>query len=167
MNMSVKGRVSFLNALWKFLQKLIWVLESRCQIFSFSGFVYLCINFLNFSFDHIQVSAPQLHQGVRLPCQLRNPLLHEMETYVLEALVDMETEKRPLSDVFFMCALLSNFMYGSLIIRFVFTWKPDLIILKNCFHLICFVGGVDFLFKFLHILQHIANLTLRMVVSSQ
>ncbi|GAV63786.1 PI3_PI4_kinase domain-containing protein/FAT domain-containing protein/FATC domain-containing protein, partial [Cephalotus follicularis] len=64
-----------------------------------------------------EVSPFQCYQSVHLPTQLSDPLLHEMETYILGALVDKETEKRPLSEVFFMCALVSNFIYGSFLTR--------------------------------------------------
>lgn len=64
-----------------------------------------------------EVSVALCHEGIRLPRQLRDPLLHEMETYLLVAVVDKEFEKMLLSDVFFLCALLSNFMYGSFLTR--------------------------------------------------
>ncbi|CAK9137599.1 unnamed protein product [Ilex paraguariensis] len=59
-----------------------------------------------------EVAEPQCHQSVRLPRQLSDPLLQEMEAYFLEAFVDKDTEKMLLSDVIFTCALLSNFIYG-------------------------------------------------------
>ncbi|KVH98208.1 Armadillo-type fold [Cynara cardunculus var. scolymus] len=57
-------------------------------------------------------------QKVRLPRHLRDSLLHEMELNILEVLGNKEIEKMNLSDVFFLCALLSNFMYGSYVTRF-------------------------------------------------
>ncbi|XP_059644264.1 serine/threonine-protein kinase ATM [Cornus florida] len=64
-----------------------------------------------------EVPESQCYQAVRLPHQLRDPLLHEMESSILEAIVDREIEKMLLSDVFFKCALLSNFMFSSYITR--------------------------------------------------
>ncbi|KAJ4840216.1 hypothetical protein Tsubulata_002970 [Turnera subulata] len=64
-----------------------------------------------------EVSSSKRHQNVFLPRELRDPLLHEMETYILGAAADKETGNRPLSDILFSCALLSNFMYGLLIAR--------------------------------------------------
>ncbi|KAJ0106487.1 hypothetical protein Patl1_18038 [Pistacia atlantica] len=64
-----------------------------------------------------KASSSNCHQSIRLPQQLRDPLLHEMETYVLGAVLNEDTEKKPLSEVFFMCALLSNFMYGLFLTR--------------------------------------------------
>ncbi|KAK9995769.1 hypothetical protein SO802_020455 [Lithocarpus litseifolius] len=65
----------------------------------------------------VEVSPLQSHQGVRLPRQLRDQLLQEMETYILGSLVDKEIEKSPISDIFFRCALFSNFIYGSCFTR--------------------------------------------------
>lgn len=61
--------------------------------------------------------SSQYHQSVRLPRQLRDQLLHEMESYILGVFSNWNTENRPLSDVIFMCAILSNFMYGSFLTR--------------------------------------------------
>ncbi|GMY24943.1 serine/threonine-protein kinase ATM isoform X1 [Fagus crenata] len=65
----------------------------------------------------VEVSPFQHHQGVRLPRQLRDQLLQEMETCILGSLVDEEIKKRPISDIFFRCALFSNFIYGSYLTR--------------------------------------------------
>ncbi|KAA8540817.1 hypothetical protein F0562_024780 [Nyssa sinensis] len=62
-------------------------------------------------------SQSHCYDSVRLPHQLRDPLLHEMENNILEALVDREIEKMLLSEIFFMCALISNFMFSSYITR--------------------------------------------------
>ncbi|KAL4556772.1 hypothetical protein LXL04_034931 [Taraxacum kok-saghyz] len=51
-------------------------------------------------------------QKVRLPRQLRDLLLHETELDILEVLENKNIEKMRLPDVFFRCALLSNFLYG-------------------------------------------------------
>ncbi|KAK2967174.1 hypothetical protein RJ640_005218, partial [Escallonia rubra] len=57
-----------------------------------------------------EVSQSDYDQSVRLPRQLRDPLLHETEICILEAAVNAEIEKMLLSDAVFLCALLSNFM---------------------------------------------------------
>lgn len=64
-----------------------------------------------------EVCQAQQYHSVRLPGQLRDPLLHEMEDCVLEAVVNERIEKMLLSDIIFKSALLSNFMYSSSIIR--------------------------------------------------
>ncbi|XP_034214644.1 serine/threonine-protein kinase ATM isoform X13 [Prunus dulcis] len=69
------------------------------------------------SSSSVEVPPSQTHPSVWLPTQIRDPLLFEMETLILEALVDKEMGKRPLSDAFFICALLSNFIYGSVLTR--------------------------------------------------
>ncbi|KAH7550461.1 hypothetical protein JRO89_XS13G0195400 [Xanthoceras sorbifolium] len=69
---------------------------------------------LNSSF---KISASPRKQSVRLPRELRDPLLQEMETYIFGALLSKDTERRPLSEVLFTCALLSNFIYVSLSTR--------------------------------------------------
>ncbi|XP_017218492.1 serine/threonine-protein kinase ATM [Daucus carota subsp. sativus] len=53
------------------------------------------------------------YQSVRLPRQIRDPLLHELEDCILEAVVNEKIENLLLSDVFFISALLSNIMYSS------------------------------------------------------
>ncbi|KAL6583807.1 hypothetical protein OROMI_003096 [Orobanche minor] len=50
---------------------------------------------------------------IRLPRQLRDKLLHEMENYVLECTRDKDNENFLLSELINICALLSNFMYCS------------------------------------------------------
>jgi ataxia telangiectasia mutated family protein len=84
-------------------------------------FLLLLFLFLIFHFDHMQASSFQGHQSGCLPRQFRDLLLHEMEGYILGAVGDKEMEKRPLSDVFFICSLLSNFIYGSVLTRSVFS----------------------------------------------
>lgn len=56
---------------------------------------------------------------MHLPRQIRDPLLDEMETAVLGALVDLERERVLLSNIFILCALLANFIYGSTLLRFL------------------------------------------------
>ncbi|KAL5544201.1 hypothetical protein UlMin_007985 [Ulmus minor] len=65
----------------------------------------------------VENSSSQSYPSVRLPRQLREPLLLEMETLVLGVLVEKDVAKRPLSELFFICALLSNFIYGSFLLR--------------------------------------------------
>ncbi|XP_010663180.1 serine/threonine-protein kinase ATM isoform X4 [Vitis vinifera] len=65
----------------------------------------------------VKVSQPQCHQNVRLPRQLRDPLLNEMETFILATVGEKDSGKMLLSDVFFMCALLSNFIYSAFLTR--------------------------------------------------
>ncbi|XP_055826815.1 serine/threonine-protein kinase ATM isoform X2 [Solanum dulcamara] len=52
-------------------------------------------------------------QSLRLPRQIRDPLCHEVENHILEIIKDEEHERMLLSDVIFLCAILSNFMYCS------------------------------------------------------
>ncbi|XP_022767135.1 serine/threonine-protein kinase ATM isoform X5 [Durio zibethinus] len=67
--------------------------------------------------SNVQVSPSHFHQSVSLPRQLREPLMHEMETYILGVLADHNVEKKRLSDVFFICALLCNLIYGLYLTR--------------------------------------------------
>ncbi|XVF54114.1 hypothetical protein PTKIN_Ptkin05aG0154900 [Pterospermum kingtungense] len=67
--------------------------------------------------SNVQVSSSLFRQIVRLPRQLREPLMHEMEGYILGVLADHKVEKKPLSDIFFICALLCNLMYGLYLTR--------------------------------------------------
>ncbi|CAA0826719.1 ataxia-telangiectasia mutated, partial [Striga hermonthica] len=50
---------------------------------------------------------------IRLPRQLKDRLLQEMENYVLECIREKENEKFLLPELINICALLSNFMYCS------------------------------------------------------
>ncbi|XP_023004525.1 serine/threonine-protein kinase ATM isoform X2 [Cucurbita maxima] len=56
-------------------------------------------------------------KAIHLPRQIRDPLLDEMVTSVLGALIDVEREKLLPSTIFILCALLANFIYGSTLIR--------------------------------------------------
>ncbi|KAI3684521.1 hypothetical protein L6452_33745 [Arctium lappa] len=67
---------------------------------------------------YTETAQSPCYQKVRLPRHLRDPLLHELELNILEVLGNKEIEKMNLADVFFLCALLSNFMYGSYVTRF-------------------------------------------------
>ncbi|XP_077244126.1 serine/Threonine-kinase ATM-like protein isoform X2 [Tasmannia lanceolata] len=56
--------------------------------------------------------------GLRLPRQIRLPLIHEMEDRFLEIVTsNQEINKMLLSDLFFLCALLSSCIYGSILTR--------------------------------------------------
>ncbi|KAL0440918.1 UNVERIFIED_CONTAM: Serine/threonine-protein kinase ATM [Sesamum radiatum] len=58
-----------------------------------------------------KVNLSEFQQHIRLPRQLRDQLLHEMENYVLQCISEKEIEKLLLSELINICALLSNFMY--------------------------------------------------------
>lgn len=65
-----------------------------------------------------QVKLVNFCQGVRLPRQLRDQLLHDMEISIQGALVQDEIKQRPLQDIIFVCALYANLIYGSVLIRY-------------------------------------------------
>ncbi|KAL8261037.1 hypothetical protein R6Q59_025086 [Mikania micrantha] len=67
--------------------------------------------------SNAEVYGSSSYQKVRLPRHLRDSLLHEMEINILEVIKNKEIETMVLSDVFFICALLSNFMYGLYALR--------------------------------------------------
>lgn len=77
----------------------------------------------------LQVCQSHCYRNVRLPHQLRVSLLQEMETYILEALLDKELEQKLLCDLFYKCALLSSFMFGSYITRSVNLYQ---VFIYNC-----------------------------------
>lgn len=58
------------------------------------------------------------HHGLRLPRQLRDQLLHDLEIYTVRALVDDELKSKALPDIFLTCALTANLIYGSVVTRF-------------------------------------------------
>ncbi|XP_050221682.1 serine/threonine-protein kinase ATM isoform X2 [Mercurialis annua] len=64
--------------------------------------------------SRVEIASSQCNQKVRLPQELRETLMHEMETHILEAIEDQQIKKLPLSDCIFVCGLLSNFIHGSL-----------------------------------------------------
>ncbi|KAA0057863.1 serine/threonine-protein kinase ATM isoform X1 [Cucumis melo var. makuwa] len=65
----------------------------------------------------VKICPTRGHKAIHLPRQIRDPLLEEMETTVLGALIDMEREKLLPSSIFILCALLANFIDGSTLIR--------------------------------------------------
>ncbi|XP_034925984.1 serine/threonine-protein kinase ATM isoform X2 [Populus alba] len=87
--------------------------ERPCELFECSVEVLSKIHLVS----RVEASSFQGHQSGCLPRQFRDLLLLEMEGYILGAVGDKEMEKRPLSDVFFICSLLSNFIYGSVLTR--------------------------------------------------
>lgn len=68
---------------------------------------------------HFQDSQPLSNHLVRLPQEISDQLLIEMETSILSSLVVEELKERQLSDVFFLCSLLSNLLCESLSSRLV------------------------------------------------
>lgn len=123
MKMSLKGFMNSLNALWIFLLKLVWILKLRCwsifNLFVFVSFPFLFSHSLIYYLFNSQIVPFRCNQSLRLPSQLRDPLLHEVETHILGALADKQAEKRTVSDINFICALLSNFIHGSLVTRWL------------------------------------------------
>ncbi|XP_027337565.1 serine/threonine-protein kinase ATM [Abrus precatorius] len=65
----------------------------------------------------VEVSQLQIWPHVRVPREISDQLLHEMETYILGVLVEEEINKRHLSDIFLICSLLSNILYGASVTR--------------------------------------------------
>ncbi|XP_022845090.1 serine/threonine-protein kinase ATM isoform X2 [Olea europaea var. sylvestris] len=84
-------------------------LESHCEFFDCSVESLARIHYDSCP----KVTPSKYHEFVRLPRQLRDQLLHEVENYVLENLSEREIEKMLLPEVIYACALLSNFMYCS------------------------------------------------------
>ncbi|KAF5201731.1 Serine/threonine-protein kinase ATM, partial [Thalictrum thalictroides] len=65
----------------------------------------------------VEAMLSKFHHFVRLPRQIWDPLRSEMETYFVVGSMDIVIEKMLLSDVFFMCTLLCNCIYGSISTR--------------------------------------------------
>lgn len=65
-----------------------------------------------------QVNWVNFCQGVRLPQQLRDPLMHDMEICIQGVLVQDEIKHRPLQDVIFFGTLYANLIYGSVVTRY-------------------------------------------------
>ncbi|XP_042498310.1 serine/threonine-protein kinase ATM isoform X2 [Macadamia integrifolia] len=66
-----------------------------------------------------RVEASQSHyrHSVRLPRQVTDPLLHEMEDYFLVDVMDKDIGKLLLSDIFYTTSLLSNCIYCLIVTR--------------------------------------------------
>ncbi|XP_057988495.1 serine/threonine-protein kinase ATM isoform X2 [Hevea brasiliensis] len=87
--------------------------ERLCELFECSVEILAKIDLGS----QVEIFPFQCNQSVRLPSQLRDTLLHEIEAHILGALVNKQANMTPLSDVNFICALLSNFIHGSLVTR--------------------------------------------------
>ncbi|KAK1369720.1 hypothetical protein POM88_035812 [Heracleum sosnowskyi] len=61
----------------------------------------------------LRLAKLQPYQSVRLPRQISDPLLYEMEYCIVEAVLNEKIEKLLLSDVLFKSAHLSNIIYSS------------------------------------------------------
>ncbi|KAK6920707.1 Phosphatidylinositol 3-/4-kinase, catalytic domain [Dillenia turbinata] len=72
---------------------------------------------INQKVSSVEDPQSQCHLGIRLPRRLRDTLLHEMESSILRAIVDTKVEKMLLSDMLYICALLSNILYYFLEMR--------------------------------------------------
>lgn len=58
------------------------------------------------------------HHGIRLPRQIRQPLIHEMEEYITGFVPsNAEFDKKNLADLIYLCYLLCNCIYGSILTR--------------------------------------------------
>ncbi|KAL5191985.1 Serine/threonine-protein kinase ATM [Glycine soja] len=65
----------------------------------------------------VEASQVKICPHVRVPREISDQLLHEMETSILGALVEEEINERRLPDTFLICSLLSNLLYGSFFTR--------------------------------------------------
>lgn len=101
----------------------IWTWGATIYIFQFILCKLLSALFHLVSGCHLmpqfQVLQSEPRQNGGLPSKLRQFLCQEVESRILEALKEKELEKMPLSDIFFICALLSNLMYCSYSMRLV------------------------------------------------
>ncbi|KAL2340902.1 hypothetical protein Fmac_008842 [Flemingia macrophylla] len=59
-----------------------------------------------------EVSEVKICPHVRVPPEISDQLLHEMENSILGTLADEEIKERGLPDTFLICSLLSNLLYG-------------------------------------------------------
>jgi hypothetical protein len=91
----------------------------RCVILYLQKLV--CVNFYGFIMASIifQVSEQQISPGIRVPQEISDQLLLEMETSILEMLEEEENNETPIRDIFLKCSLLSNVLYGYFFTRFV------------------------------------------------
>ncbi|XP_061349623.1 serine/threonine-protein kinase ATM-like [Gastrolobium bilobum] len=67
--------------------------------------------------SEVEVSQSQRYPRVRIPHEISDQLLHEMESSILGALVEEEINQMRLPDIFLICSLLSNILYGSFFTR--------------------------------------------------
>jgi hypothetical protein len=91
----------------------------RCVILYLQKLV--CVNFYGFIMASIifQVSEQQISPGIRVPQEISDQLLLEMETSILEVLEEEENNETHIRDIFLKCSLLSNLLYGYFFTRFV------------------------------------------------
>lgn len=66
-----------------------------------------------------QVSQQKSFPRVRVPREISDQLLHEMETAILGAFLEEGINERRLPNIFFICSILSNVLYGSFFTRLV------------------------------------------------
>nr|XP_012571741.1 serine/threonine-protein kinase ATM isoform X3 [Cicer arietinum] len=59
-----------------------------------------------------KVSEMRIFPRIRVPQEISDQLLHEMEISILELLAEEENNERHLPDIFLKCSLLSNLLYG-------------------------------------------------------
>ncbi|XP_045816356.1 serine/threonine-protein kinase ATM isoform X4 [Trifolium pratense] len=62
--------------------------------------------------SNAEVSALQIFPGIRVPQEISDQLLLEMETSILEVLEQEENNETDIPDIFLKCSLLSNLLYG-------------------------------------------------------
>lgn len=66
----------------------------------------------------VEVFQTECRHSLRLPRQIRHPLIHEMEDYFLINITsDLDIQKMLLSDLFLLCAFLCNCIHGSMLTR--------------------------------------------------
>lgn len=119
--------MNFWIALWKFSWKLAKFLKLRFDPLLTKVCALTFMIFMK-AIMIFQVSQSQVFPRVRVPQEISDQLLHEMETSILEALVEEENKERHLPDIFLICSLMSNLLYGYFFTRFV-TLRPFFIYL--------------------------------------
>ncbi|CAI9260990.1 unnamed protein product [Lactuca saligna] len=90
---------------------MFWCRTKQSQLRSPKTNTKLPNNTFVFLDSHSEVALASSHRMMRLPCHLRDSLLHEIELGILKVLENKEIEKMILSDIFCRCAFLSNFLY--------------------------------------------------------
>ncbi|KAK9119710.1 hypothetical protein Scep_017803 [Stephania cephalantha] len=119
--------------------------ESDCNFFQNLSECHIEILARIGSVSCVEESSSQYNQILRLPRQIKQPLLVEMENCFLMALMNKEAEKMILSDVFFLGALMCNFIFGAFSMRVCD--ENSLFITKMCSYLVellqCAVSAVE------------------------
>ncbi|GAU46420.1 hypothetical protein TSUD_134500 [Trifolium subterraneum] len=67
--------------------------------------------------SNVEVSELQIFPGIRVPQEISDQLLLEMETSILEVLEQEESNETHIPDIFLKCSLLSNLLYGHFFTR--------------------------------------------------